>query len=136
MNGSQGFRSRRRIEFADTDASGRAHFAALLRHVEAVEHECLREAEVPVGDEDGAWPRVRVECEFMRPLAFGDEITVVMHPAPSGKTSLAWGFEVLQEELVVARGTVVTVLVDAGGQSRVVPVEWRQRLRRVCAEAT
>lgn len=131
MNGEPGFRSRRRIEFADTDASGRAHFAAVLRHVEAVEHECLRQAEVPVGDEDGAWPRVRVECEYMRPLAFGDEIVVVLQLAPSGKTSLAWGFEVLQEDLAAARGTVVTVLVDAEGKPRVVPEEWRQRLREI-----
>jgi acyl-CoA thioester hydrolase len=131
MNGSAGFRVRRRIEFADTDASGRAHFAAVLRHVEAAEHECLRQAEVPVGDEDGAWPRVRVECEFMLPLAFGDEVTVVLRTAPGGKTSLAWEFEVQQEGEHVARGTVVTVLVDAGGRPRAVPDEWRQRLRRV-----
>jgi len=130
MSGSEGFQVVRRIEFADTDASGRAHFAAVLRHVEAAEHECLRRAEVPVGYEDGGWPRVRVECEYLRPLAFGDEFTVVLHPAPCGKTSLAWQFEVHLAQEVVVRGSVVTVLVDAEGKPRVVPAEWRQRLKR------
>jgi acyl-CoA thioester hydrolase len=131
MNASAGFRVMRRIEFADTDASGRAHFAAVLGHVEAAEHECLRRAGVPVGGEDGGWPRVRVACDFLRPLAFGDEITVVLHPTPSGKSSVTWTFEILLLENVAARGEIVTVFVDPAGTPRAVPGDWCQRLREM-----
>lgn len=128
MTGDRGFRIARRIEFADTDASGRAHFAAVLRHVEAAEHDCLRHAGVPVGDEEGAWPRVRVECEFLRPLCFGEEITVVLRLASSGVSSLTWGFTVEAAGTPAARGTLITVLVDEEGRPREVPADWRHRL--------
>ncbi len=128
MNGSHGFRVMRRIEFADTDASGRAHFAAVLRHVEAAEHECLRQAGVPVDDREGAWPRVRIECEYLRPLSFGEEITVVLRLSPTGMSSLAWEFAVESGGTAAARGSIITVLVDVDGRPREVPREWRQRL--------
>ena len=128
MSVGRGFRITRRIEFADTDASGRAHFAAVLRHVEAAEHECLRQAGVPVGDVEGAWPRVRVECEYLRPLSFGEEITVSLRLTPAGMTSLAWEFSVESAGTAAARGSLITVLVDDDGRPREVPDEWRQRL--------
>jgi len=128
MSGDQGFRITRRIEFADTDASGRAHFAAVLRHVEAAEHECLRRAGVPAGDVEGAWPRVRVECEYLRPLSFGEEITVVLRLSPVGVSSLVWTFSVESAGTDAARGSLTTVLVDDEGRPRQVPREWRTRL--------
>ena len=121
---------RRRIEFADTDASGRAHFAALLRHVEAAEHEHLRELGIPVLDaEHGGWPRVRVECDFSAPLAAGDEIEVLLRVENVGETSLSWGFEILAPGgKPAAKGRFVTVFTGPDGSPAPIPEPWKERL--------
>jgi hypothetical protein len=62
-----------RVEFADTDASGRIHHTAALRWAERAEHQLLRSlgcAELPL------FPRRRLEVEFLAPLGFGDELVV------------------------------------------------------------
>ena len=59
-------RTRRRIEFSDTDAGGIAHFARFFVFMETAEHELLRELGIDPGAsrrEDGrliGWPRVEI----------------------------------------------------------------------------
>jgi len=121
---------RRRIEFADTDASGRAHFAALLRHVEAAEHEILRHLGIPVLDAKlGGWPRAHIECDYSAPLAPGDEIEVRLHPESVGESSLTWSFEILSPSgHPAAQGRIVTVHTTPTGHPAPIPPEWRQEL--------
>lgn len=120
---------RRRIEFADTDASGRAHFTALLRHAEAVEHELLAELGIPLAGAAGGWPRVRVECDFRAPLGAGDEVEVTVVPARVGNGSVEWRFELRRPGgETAAEGRMVTARVGADGKAAAIPGEWRQRL--------
>jgi len=122
-------RRSRRIEFADTDASGRAHFAALLRHAEAVEHELLRELGIPVIDARGGWPRARVECDFRAPLAAGDEVEVLVEADEIGESSVAWRFVIFASSgETAARGRMTTVWVGPDGKSAPIPAEWREKL--------
>jgi acyl-CoA thioesterase FadM len=124
-----GIRRRRTIEFADTDASGRAHFTALLRHVEAVEHEWLRELGLPVLDARGGWPRVRVECDFRAPLAAGDEVEVFVGVEDVGGSSVVWSFGIFSPDGgTAAEGRMTTVWVGADGKPAPIPPEWRKRL--------
>lgn len=119
-------RRSRRIEFADTDASGRAHFTALLRHVEAVEHELLAELGIPLIDADGGWPRVRIECDFRSPLAAGDPIEVTVAVAAVGESSVEWSFEIAGPAgATAAAGKIVSVWVGPDQRPNSICQPWR-----------
>ena len=122
-------RSVRRIEFADTDASGRAHFTSLLRHVEAVEHELLGELGIPLLGPDGGWPRVRVECDFRHPAIAGDRIEVAVEVLEAGGSSVVWGFGITGPHGdAVAAGRMVTVWVGPDGKAARISAECRRRM--------
>ena len=60
------FRTRRRIEFADTDLAGLVHFARFFVFMETAEHELLRalggEVHRRWQGHDIGWPRVAASC--------------------------------------------------------------------------
>ena len=95
---------RRRVEFADTDAAGVAHFSRLLAMVEEAEHGFFRERGIPILTKDSAWPVVRVEVDFAGACRFGDEIEVRLSDFQPCKTSLAYAFEATVESLKVFSG--------------------------------
>ena len=95
---------RRRVEFADTDAAGVAHFSRLLAMVEEAEHGFFRERGIPILTKDSAWPVVRVEVNFAGACRFGDEIEMRLSDFQPGKTSLAYGFEAVVEGRKVFSG--------------------------------
>lgn len=105
----------RRVAFSETDASGRAHFTAILKWVEDAEHHFLTEQGIPVLFPEGGWPRVSVHCDYRLPLAFGDEVEVAMALAEVGGKSLKWSFQLFNEKREVAAvGSVTTVYVEGG----------------------
>lgn len=95
---------RRRVEFADTDAAGVAHFSRLLAMVEEAEHGFFRERGIPILTKDSAWPGVRVEVDFAGACRFGDEIEVRLSDFQPGKSSLAYAFEAHAGVLVIFSG--------------------------------
>ncbi|MFM8982934.1 MAG: acyl-CoA thioesterase [Spartobacteria bacterium] len=95
---------RRRVEFADTDAAGVAHFSRLLTMVEEAEHGFFRERGIPILTKDSAWPVVRVEVDFAGACRFGDEIEMRLADFQPGKTSLAYAFEGAIDGRVVFSG--------------------------------
>lgn len=84
---------RRRVEFADTDAAGVAHFSRLLAMVEEAEHGFFRERGIPILTKDSAWPVVRSEVDFFGACRFGEEIEIRLGDFLPGKSSLAYAFE-------------------------------------------
>lgn len=107
------FRTRRRVEFADTDLEGMVHFARYLVYMETAEHELLATAGVTVAADAGgrrwSWPRVRVECDYLAPLAFGDEVEIAVAVAKRGKSSVTYEHELTRGGEPVARGKVTAV---------------------------
>ena len=97
---------RRRVEFADTDAAGVAHFSRLLAMVEEAEHGFFRERGIPILTKDSAWPVVRVEVDFAGACRFGNEIAMRLSDFQPGKTSLAYRFEAFVEEREVFSGKI------------------------------
>jgi len=95
---------RRRVEFADTDAAGVAHFSRLLAMVEEAEHGFFRERGIPILTKDSAWPVVRVEVDFAGACRFGDEFEIRLSDFQPGKTSLAYRFEATVESRKVFSG--------------------------------
>jgi acyl-CoA thioester hydrolase len=132
------YRTRRRIEFSDTDAGGLVHFARFFVFMEIAEHELLRALGANAGAErqaDGrliGWPRVASSCEFLSPARFGDELEVHVQVARVGRTSLTFDFALSRGGTPVALGRTTTVcaVLDApqGIQPIPIPAALRARL--------
>lgn len=118
-----------RVEFGDTDMSGWMHFPRIFRYVEEAEHALMRKLNAfIISQEAGGWPRARVECDYRRPLRFGDEIEVELWADRIGGASLTWKFKVWKGEELHAEGTVVAVRIDPTGKPRSIDEETRRLL--------
>jgi len=118
------------IVFADTDASGWMHFSNIFRYVEAAEHDYLDACGVLVFDHgQGGWPRVKVSCEYKKPLVAGDKIEVQLAISEIGDSSMSWQFEVMDVRgELVAFGGMTTVRVDQTGKPQTITSEERKAL--------
>ncbi len=107
-------KTRRRVEFRDTDAAGIVHFSAFFFWMESAEHELMRAAGLHVFERqpDGSeysWPRVSVACDYRSTARFGDELDITVCVAAIGRTSVTYQFVFEHEGRAVAEGRVVAV---------------------------
>lgn len=118
------------IAFGDTDASGWMHFPNIFRFFEAAEHAFLKSRGLLVFDRaQGGWPRVKVCCDYRRPLLTGDRIEVQLGISRIGGSSMTWDFEVLNAEgEIAALGSVTTVRVDHEGTPQSISPQERTAL--------
>src|SRR5579864_3767829 len=108
-----------RIRFVDTDASGRIHYTALLRHFEAAEFEFLRAigcAYSSFGAEGVGFPRVHVECDYLAALRCDDLISTAVSVDRVGDTSFTLAFAVSVEGRAAAKGKITIVCTDQATQ--------------------
>ena len=72
------FVHQRRVEFSETDMAGIVHFANFPRWMEVAEHAFLRSlgfsVHVAAGPSSTGWPRLKVVCEYLKPLRFEEEL--------------------------------------------------------------
>ena len=118
------FRLIRRVEFAETDMAGIMHFANFFRFMEAAEHAFFRSLGTSIHAEfDGrtiGWPRVRVQCDYKRPLQFEEEVEVHLLVREKREKSLTYEFifhRVDEPADEVARGSITAVCVAMDSQS-------------------
>jgi len=129
------YRTRRRIEFSDTDAGGVVHFARFFVFMEIAEHELLRALGANAGAErqaDGrlvGWPRVASSCEFLSPARFGDELDVHVQVVRVGRTSLSFGFALSRDGVPVALGRTTTVCAVLDAPEGILPIPIPEALR-------
>jgi len=109
------FVQQRRVEFAETDMAGIVHFANFFRWMESAEHAFLRTLGFSVhtaaeGQATG-WPRLKVGCEYQKPLRFEELVDVVLMVREVRTRSVRYGFEFRRGESreVVATGEAVAV---------------------------
>jgi acyl-CoA thioester hydrolase len=113
------YRTRRRVEFADTDLGGIAHFSRFFVFMETAEHELLRSLGVEVyrrGEEGTVgWPRLATFCEYRSPARYGEVLDIVVRVERVGRTSVSTSYELLHAERRVASGRMTSVqcLLDA-----------------------
>jgi YbgC/YbaW family acyl-CoA thioester hydrolase len=104
-----------RVSFADTDASGRIHYIALLYHLDAAEAEFLRSRGVGyrvIQDEKVGFPRVHVECDYISALVYDDLIDIAVTVNRLGQSSFTLAFDVSVQGRAAARGKVTVVSID------------------------
>ena len=128
MRGMAEFRTRRRIEFVDTDQGGIVHFSRYLVFMETAEHQFLESLGTSVDRViDGhhvGWPRVEARCSYESPARFGDTLDIVVRVVRRGRTSMTYGFEFRVEERVIARGEMTSVccVLEPGRPIRPIPI--------------
>ncbi|MCX7431419.1 MAG: thioesterase family protein [Planctomycetia bacterium] len=122
-------KTRRRVEFRDTDAAGIVHFSAFFFWMESAEHELLRSAGLHVFERhpDGSeysWPRVSVSCDYRSALRFGEEVDINVHVAELGRSSVTYRFVFEHDGRTAAEGRVVAVRcqVRPGGRLEAVAI--------------
>ena len=124
------YRHASEVRFRDTDASGWMHFTNIFNHVEIAEHAFLRSRGLLVFDKSkGGWPRVKVTCDYKRPLLCGEQIEVQLAIAAVGSSSVTWDFEVINATGVLAAlGSITTVRVDHQGRPQPLDATERHQL--------
>lgn len=127
---SQSFSYPRRVHFAETDAAGIAHFAAILCWVEEAEHALWASLgfavhpasagnlSAPVG-----WPRAGLEVRYRAPVRLDEELEVRLSLREWRGSRLVWDFQIVGADLLRAEGSLTVVSVTArGGSFATVPV--------------
>jgi YbgC/YbaW family acyl-CoA thioester hydrolase len=104
---------RRRVEFAETDMAGIAHFSMYFRYMEEAEHALWRAAGLTIApaDADHGFPRVSASCDFHAPLRFEDDFEVRLHIAEAGSRTLRYAAKIVRGETSIATGAIVIACV-------------------------
>lgn len=123
-----------RVNWVDTDASGRIHYSAALRYFEIAEHGLMR-ALAAAGGSPGerafSMPRVHVEADYKLALRYPDEFTCSARVEKLGNTSATYAYEIrnLAGELAIS-GRIVAVTTDMTGNKTPIPAELRALLEQ------
>lgn len=106
-------RTRRRIEFADTDMGGIAHFSRFFVFMETAEHEFLRalgaEVHMQWQGRTIGWPRVEATCQYLSPIRFGETLDIHLRVIRKGSSSMTYSMAFSCQGRVVARGRISSV---------------------------
>ena len=107
-----------RVPFVDVDSSLRIHFTAMFRYMEVAEHELMRALGLPYATalQSLAFPRVHLDCDFHRAIAYDDELDVTATVERVGGsswtvlfTALPSGVEPTTPTLAVGHMTIVAM---------------------------
>jgi len=133
----QTFRTRRRVEFGDTDMAGIMHFANFFRYMESAETEFLNSLGLTVAwKEEGrrfGLPRVSASCDYCSPARFQDVLDIAVVVEHVGKKSVRYRFEFKRGDVEIATGRITAVFCqgtpDEPLQSAEIPPEMRRKLQ-------
>ena len=120
---------RMRVQWIDTDASGRIHYTAALRYFEVAEHALLRRVFLDASERDFSMPRVHVEADYEAMLGYPDEFECTVRVLALGRSSVTYAYEIVRMDGVrPVRGKIVAVAVGADGRPTPLPQRFRERL--------
>jgi YbgC/YbaW family acyl-CoA thioester hydrolase len=129
------FRTKRRIEFADTDMAGIVHFSNFFRFMESAEMEFLRSQGLSVAmrwqDQRLGFPRVAASADFMKPVGFQDIVEISVSVERIGEKSVTYAFEFTKDGELIATGRIVACCCRVFGEHQIEPVEIPQAIRDI-----
>jgi acyl-CoA thioester hydrolase len=103
-----------RVYYADTDHGGVVYYANYLRWFEIGRTELLRDLGVDRSELESGdilLPVVEVKCEYKASAKYNDVVRIVTGIEKVGNKSIIFGYEVLREEQLLAKGHTVNVFV-------------------------
>ncbi len=112
------FKTRRTVEFADSDMGGVVHFSRYLVFMETAEHQFLEAlgscVMLKLDGRHIGWPRVSATCEYRSPARFGDRIEIRVRVRRKGRSSMTYEFRFTRDgdELAVGRMTSVCCVLE------------------------
>lgn len=130
---SKSFRTTRRVEFADTDLAGIAHFANFFRWMESAEVEFLRSRGLSVallweGQKLG-FPRVAASCDYLRPVTFEDVMEIAVDIERLGRKSVTYAFTFFKGNEEIARGKVTSCCCRVGSGEAIASIDIPEGIR-------
>ena len=111
------FRCRLPVRFGDIDQAGIAYYPTLFDHCHAAFEEFWEKAlkrpyhRVMLKERLG-FPTVHLEADFVKPLKFGDVLTVEVAVARLGKSSVVFRYRASAKGRSAFRVLVTTVCID------------------------
>jgi YbgC/YbaW family acyl-CoA thioester hydrolase len=138
------FRTRRRVEFVDTDTAQIMHFSNFFRFMEAAEVDFLLSHGLSVSMQtpEGNWigfPRVSATCDFIQPARFLDVVDILVYVEKVGTKSVTYRYDFEKAGEVIARGRITAVCCRTVGdrlESCAIPDDIRRKLARGGAESS
>lgn len=119
----------RRLRWADADAAGRLHFPRIFEIIEEAESELVRKIGWPMNRTMGYdFPRVNIECRFMRVLDLDAQFKLVLSAGKLGRTSIRYDYQVFDETGEVAIEGNMTLVVLQNGKPTEIPESLRTAL--------
>src|ERR1700704_1781992 len=119
----------RRLRWADADAAGRLHFPRIFEIIEEAESELVRAIEWPMNRSMGYdFPRVHVECRFLRVLALDAHFRLRLSVGKLGRTSIRYDYQVFDADAELAIEGTMTVVVLQNGKPTKIPESLRAAL--------
>jgi len=123
----------RRLRWADADAAGRLHFPRIFELIEEAESELVRSIEWPMNRSLGYdFPRVHVECRFLRVLTLDDPFRLRLTVGRLGRSSIRYDYQVFDAGAELAIEGTMTVVTLQNGK----PVEIPRTLRAALSGET
>ena len=123
----------RRVEFADTDAAGIAHFTRLLAMVESAEHAWFKSLQIPILSSESAWPCVSLDVTYQSKCQFGEELKIEIQLAHLGNSSMSYKFHAAKTSNPQSAfaGTLTKCHIDpATGKPKTIPDSLRIALQK------
>ena len=119
----------RRLRWADADAAGRLHFPRIFEIVEEAESELVRAIKWPMNRSMGYdFPRVHLECKFLRVLALDDPFRLRLAVGKLGRTSIRYDYQVVNGDGELAIEGTMTIVVVQNGKPAEIPESLRAAL--------
>ena len=117
---------KRKVRWADVDASGRIYYARIFDYAAEGEWELLHSLGVSRKELGKTYdfPRVHAECHFKKMLELGASFTIRFWPGKLGRTSIRYDFEAFLEEEpeeAAASGSVTVVILRNGKPANIPP---------------
>jgi len=119
----------RRLRWADSDAAGRLHFPRIFEIVEEAESELVRKIGWPMNRSMGYdFPRVNIECRFMRVLELDAFFKLRLTAGKLGRTSIRYDYQVFDAVGELAIDGTMTLVVLQNGKPVEIPGTLRAAL--------
>ena len=120
---------KRRLRWADADAAGRLHFPRIFELIEEAESELVRRIEWPMNRSLGYdFPRVHIECRFIRVISLDDPFRLRLMVGKLGRTSIRYDYQVFGADDEIAIEGTMTIVVLQGGEPTPIPETLRSAL--------